>query len=251
MLFPKTVLFDLDGTLLNTLGDLADAINYAMRSLGRPEKNDAEVLAAIGNGVRRAIISVLSTVSHATDTAPPGTPPVGAASCRPPSVTVPAPALVDEALALFRSRYEQCYMNRTAPYPGVVDIMRELRASGYKIGVISNKTDAFTSGLINKHFFGLVDASAGELPGVPLKPAPDAVYNILTQIGGVSNRTVYVGDSDVDFATARNAGIPCILVSWGFRSRDTLVAAGAPPSSIVDTAAEVLAHIKSILPFSI
>ena len=215
-----TVLFDLDGTLLNTLGDLADAINYTMRKLGYPEKTDAEVLAAIGSGLRRAIEIVLPEEADASE--------------------------VDPALGILREQYAKCYMNRTHPYPGIMELLRELRADGYKIAVISNKTDAFTVGLINKHFKGLVDAAMGEQPGIPLKPDPEAVRTIISQVGGVPEKTVYIGDSDVDIATARNAGIPCVLVSWGFRSRELLLGAGADPASIADSAEEVLTKIRAI-----
>jgi len=213
----KTAIFDLDGTLLNTLGDLADAINHTMRALGYPEKTDAEVLAAIGNGIRRAIVSVLPGGADAAE--------------------------VETALALFREEYKNCYLNRTYPYPGIVDLLRTLKGMGYKIAVISNKSDTFTAGLVNKHFGPLIDAAFGERPGIPLKPAPDAVYEILSAVGADPGRTVYIGDSEVDAATARNANIPCILVSWGFRSRDSLILSGAHSDSIVDTADEVLARI--------
>jgi len=223
-----TVLFDLDGTLLDTLGDLADAINFAMRNTGHPEKADAEVLAAIGNGIRNAIRSSL-----------PGQ----------PSLTE-----VDAALSLFKEQYKKCYLNKTQPYPGVVEIMHALRAKGYKIGVISNKSDEFTAGLVSKFFSGLVDASAGERQGVPLKPAPEAVFSLISQIGGDLSHTIYVGDSEVDAATAMNAGAPCVLVSWGFRGRGTLLqakadaeASGMPyPIRIADNAAEALEAILEI-----
>ena len=220
-----TVLFDLDGTLLDTLGDLADAINHAMRATGHPEKTDAEVLAAIGNGIRNAIKAVLPAQSETGD--------------------------IDAALSLFKEQYKKCYLNKTQPYPGVMGMLRALRNKGLKIAVISNKSDEFTAGLVNKHFHGLVDASAGERPGVPLKPAPEAVFSLIAQIGGDPLRAVYVGDSEVDVATAGNAGIPCVLVSWGFRGRPALVraaaeaeASGMPhPVIITDNAEEAQAAI--------
>jgi len=224
-----TVLFDLDGTLLDTLGDLADAVNHAMRASGHPEKTDAEVLAAIGNGIRNAIISVL-----------PGQ---------------PKPAEIDAALSIFRGQYKKCFLNKTRPYPGVVNILKELRGKGFRVGVISNKSDEFTTGLVDKHFNGLVDAAAGERPGVPLKPAPEAVFSLISQIGGDPGRTVYVGDSEVDVATARNAGVPCVLVSWGFRGRGALLqavaeaeASGKPCNvTIADNAEEALAAILAYI----
>ena len=224
-----TVLFDLDGTLLNTLGDLADAINFAVRTLGFPEKTDAEVLESIGNGLRRAVIKVL---------------PEGQSD-----------ATIDAGLALLREQYKKCYMARTYPYPGVLELLNALRERGFRIGILSNKAEEFTSGLVKKHFSGLADAAAGERPGVPLKPAPDAVRAILSEIGGDPGRCVYVGDSEVDIATAGNAGIPCVLVSWGFRSRDVLVNAcreaaasfaGADAIPIADDTAEALAALLAV-----
>lgn len=200
-----TVLFDLDGTLLNTLGDLADAINGTLRAFGYPEKTDKEVLASIGSGLRKAIKTVM-----------PGD---------------PGDAEVDAAFKLLREEYRKCYLNRTAPYPGVPEMLRELRGRGFRIAVLSNKADEYTSGLVNKHFQGLVDAASGETQGVPLKPAPDSAFAMLSRVGGTPGRAVYVGDSEVDAATARNAGIPCVLVSWGFRDRSALEreAAGGDP----------------------
>ena len=217
-----TAVFDLDGTLLDTLGDLADAINSTMRAFGYPEKTDAQVLAAIGNGIKRAIEAVLPGEPDAQTT--------------------------EAALALFRKEYEKCYLNRTRPYPGVIELLQTLRGAGYGIAVISNKSDSFTAGLVEKHFGGLVDAAFGERPGVPLKPAPDAVFEVIAAAGGAPGRAVYIGDSEVDAATARNAGMPCVLVSWGFRGRDSLIGAGAAADSIVDTAGEVLAKIYAQLP---
>ena len=215
-----TVIFDLDGTLLDTLGDLADAINSTMRALGYPEKSDADVLAAIGNGIRRAIAKVMPHEPDADE--------------------------LDAAQAIFRTEYKKCYLNKTRPYPGVMDMLRELRARRFRVAVLSNKSDEFTTGLTEKHFFGLVDASAGERPGVPLKPSPDAVLAMLKQVGGSPDRAVYVGDSEVDVATARNAGLPCVPVSWGFRSLETLLDSGADPESIAGDADGALEKILAI-----
>jgi len=214
-----TVIFDLDGTLLDTLEDLADAINYALRELGHAEKSDAEVLAAIGNGIRNAIIKVL-----------PGE---------------PDGAEIERAAGLFRKRYKECYLSKTKPYPGVMDMLAILRGKGFKIAIISNKSDAFTAGLAEKHFGALIDAAAGERPGVPLKPDPRAVLDVLARAGGVPGRAVYVGDSEVDVAAARNAGLPCVVAGWGFRSRDVLLAAGAPPEMIAADAPAATALILS------
>ena len=216
-----TIIFDLDGTLLNTVGDFTDAANSAMRKLGYPERTETEVLAAIGNGIRRAIVRLL---------------PDGADE-----------RVVEEAQKIFRDEYRKCYSVRTNPYPGVVEILRAMRGDGCLTAILSNKAEEFTVGLAEIHFGGLIDAAAGERPGVPLKPAAGAVEAILAQVGGDPGRSVYIGDSEVDIATARNAGIPCILVSWGFRERGALIRAGADPASIADNADELLEMIRAII----
>ena len=253
---PYTVLFDLDGTLLDTLGDITDAINFALCTLGFPEKTKAEVRAAVGNGLRKAIEAALpDAATMATAAATGGEAATTADAAADAAATTTADA-VDAAIRLYRERYQECYMNRTQPYPGIMDALRELAGRGYATVVLSNKSDTFTNNLVKHYFGGLVTAAAGERPGVPLKPAPDAVFDLLSRVGGDPGRAVYVGDSEVDIATAQNAGIPCILVSWGFRGREELMraccgaivnadeyAASAP---IVDTVGECAASVPIV-----
>ena len=250
-----TVIFDLDGTLLNTLEDLADALNFTLRELDCPEKSDADVLAAIGKGIKNAIIKLMCCGESCDGGkngglgSEPGTRPEPGADGKLEAGASAGPdaETVSRGMALFRKRYEECYLMRTRPYPGIMELLRELRGRGCRIAVISNKADSFTVGLIEKNFGPLVDATAGELPGVPLKPDPKAVLSILSKVGGTPERAVYVGDSEVDIATARNAGLPLILVSWGFRNRDELIRAGADPASFANTAEEVLAKIDVLI----
>ena len=216
-----TVIFDLDGTLLDTVGDFTDAVNRTMQHFGYPERMEEEVLAAIGNGIRNAIVKLLP--DNAGERA------------------------IEDALGKFRDEYRECYSIRTKPYSGVVDLLVALRGDGCRTAILSNKADEYTIGLTNIHFKGLIDAASGERPDVPLKPAVGAVESILAQVGGEQERSVYIGDSEVDIATARNAGIPCILVSWGFRGRSALIQAGADPALIADTANELLDMVRAII----
>ena len=198
----NTFIFDLDGTLLDTLDDLAAAVNHAMRSFQWPEHSRDAVRRMVGNGVR-----VL--MERAT--------PVGASD-----------ALQEAALSAFRSYYMQHSMDATHPYDGIVDMLVALKARGCRTAVVSNKFDAATKQLCAHYFGNLIDVAVGEheAEGIRKKPAPDTVVEALRQLGVDSDGAVYVGDSDVDIATARNSHLPCISVLWGFRDREFLAAHG-------------------------
>ncbi len=197
----QAVLFDLDGTLLNTLQDLADATNAALAAFGLPVRTVDEVRRFVGNGVRLLM-----------ERAVPG----GAQHPQ-----------FEEILAYFKEYYAaHCRVN-TAPYPGVLPMLETLQAAGVPVAVISNKFDGAVKQLAAAYFGPRVALAVGEKPGVRKKPAPDAVLHALDQLGVAPQRAVYIGDSDVDVATARNAGTDGIAVCWGFRSRQELEAAGA------------------------
>lgn len=197
----KTYVFDLDGTLLSTLGDLAASCNYALRTNGMPERTVEEVRMFVGNGVKLLMERAI-----------------------PDGLQNP---LFDKAYADFRQHYMQHNLDTTCPYPGVMDMLRRLKARGKRIAVVSNKFYAATQELC-RHFFGdLVEVAIGEREGIRKKPAPDTVVEALRQLGVEKERAVYIGDSDVDVMTARNCGMPCISVLWGFRDRDFLVEHGA------------------------
>ena len=199
----QTYIFDLDGTLLDTLGDLAASVNYAMRKHGMPEHTVDEVRLFVGNGVRRLM-----------ERAVPG----GAAH----------PAF-EAAFATFRRHYMEHSLDTTRPYEGIPELLQELKRRGRHMAVVSNKFDAATKELCRHFFPDTIDVAVGEheAEGIRKKPAPDTVLQALCQLGVGQEGAVYVGDSDVDIQTARNSGLPCISVLWGFRNREFLLAHGA------------------------
>ena len=195
-----TYIFDLDGTLLDTLQDLAASVNYALRQHHMPEHSIDDVRRFVGNGVRRLMERAI---------------PEGAAN----------PAF-EAAFATFRKYYMEHSLDTTRPYDGIPELIHELKKRGCRMAVVSNKMMAATQELVH-HFFPEIEVAIGEdeAAGIRKKPAPDTVFVALKQLGEGS--AVYVGDSDVDLATARNSGLPCISVLWGFRDRDFLLAHGA------------------------
>ncbi len=197
----KTYIFDLDGTLLDTLGDLAASTNYALRQYGMAEHSIDDIRRFVGNGVGKLI-----------ERAVPG------------GLENPQ---FEDVLATFRKHYMEHSLDTTCPYPGVEDLLRELRAKGCRVAVVSNKFYNATRELCRHFFADTVEVAIGEREDIRRKPAPDTVFEALRQLGVTTDDAVYIGDSDVDVATARNAGIPCISVLWGFRDRDFLTAHGA------------------------
>ena len=196
-----TYVFDLDGTLLSTLGDLAASCNHALRANGMPERTIDEVRRFVGNGVKKLMERAI-----------------------PGGLDNP---LFEKNFADFRQHYMHHNLDTTCPYPGVMEMLESLRSRGKKVAVVSNKFYAATQALC-KHFFGdLVDVAIGEREGIRKKPAPDTVNEALAQMNVGKERAVYIGDSDVDIMTANNCGMPCISVLWGFRDYDFLVEHGA------------------------
>ena len=199
----QTYIFDLDGTLLDTLGDLAASVNYAMRTHGMPEHTVDEVRCFVGNGVRRLMERAV---------------PVGTAH-----------PVFEAAFATFRRHYMEHSLDTTRPYEGIPEMLYELKRRGRHTAVVSNKFDTATKELCRHFFADTIDVAVGEheAEGIRKKPAPDTVLQALSQLGVGQEGTVYVGDSDVDILTARNSGLPCISVLWGFRNREFLLAHGA------------------------
>ena len=204
----RTVIFDLDGTLLNTLDDLANAVNYAMRACGWPERTVDEVCSFIGGGmanlVRRAMPDGLDDAAHA------------------------------HALEVFKAWYAQHQSDLTAPYAGIEALLERLKAAGVQMAVLSNKSDANVKELCQLHFSRWIELAMGEVPGVRRKPAPDALLSVMEKTASQPGEVLYVGDSDVDVITAANAHVDCAAVTWGFRSEEVLRAAGA--EHLFDTA---------------
>lgn len=197
----STYIFDLDGTLLDTLSDLRDATNHALRLSDMPERSLEEIRHSVGNGVRLLIERAV----------PEGTP----------------AELTDRVFDDFRQYYLVHSMDTTAPYDGIMPMLAELSRRGKRMAVVSNKLHEATNQLVS-HFFGqYITVAIGESSGVRRKPAPDTVEEAFRCLGVDKTDAVYVGDSDVDFQTARNSGLPCISVLWGFRDRDFLAGLGA------------------------
>ena len=195
------VIFDLDGTLLDTLDDLTAATNWALTANGLPVRSRDEVRQFVGNGVRKLMERAV---------------PNGTGN----------PAF-EKAFVDFKNYYVEHCRDNTAPYPGVLDLLRKLRAAGFRIAIVSNKLQAGVTELQKAMFADLVDVAVGERPGVRRKPAPDMIETALRELHATAEEAVYVGDSDVDIETAKNSGLPCISVLWGFRDHDFLVSHGA------------------------
>ena len=203
MITYKTFIFDLDGTLLDTLGDLAAAVNYALRTHGMPEHSIDDVRRFVGNGVRKLMERAI---------------PDGAANPQ-----------FDETFATFRQYYMTHSLDTTRPYEGIPETLAVLKERGCRLAVVSNKMMAATQELCQHFFPDTIEVAIGEneAEGIRKKPAPDTVFAALHQLGVGEEGAVYVGDSDVDLETARQSGLPCISVLWGFRDRDFLIKHGA------------------------
>ena len=209
-----TYIFDLDGTLLDTLGDLAASVNHALRTHGLPEHSIDDVRRFVGNGVRKLMERAV---------------PDGAAN-----------PLFDETFATFRQYYMAHSLDTTRPYEGIPETLEALKARGCHLAVVSNKMMAATQELCYHFFPSTIEVAIGEdeAAGIRRKPAPDTVFAALKALGVGKENAVYVGDSDVDIQTARNADIPCISVLWGFRDRDFLLQNGA--ETFISTPSELL-----------
>ena len=197
----KTYIFDLDGTLLSTLADLAARTNYALRTHHMPERSLDEVRRFVGNGVKKLMERAI-----------------------PDGLNNP---LFEETFATFRQHYMQHNLDTTQPYPGIMQLLEQLKAEDKNIAVVSNKFYAATRELC-RHFFGdLVPVAIGEREDIRKKPAPDTVIEALRELGVDKEGAVYIGDSDVDIMTAKNSGMPCVSVLWGFRDKEFLLEHGA------------------------
>ncbi len=214
----QTVIFDLDGTLLDTIEDLAAAGNWVCCQRGWPEHPVAEYRRMVGHGIPN-LVSRFSP-----------------AECQ---------GAEEQAGALeqFSAYYGRHNLDRTHPYPGIPEMLAALREEGVSLAVFSNKADAFSRTIVEHFFPGVFACVRGKLPGVPVKPDPEGLLAVMEQLGACRERTLFVGDSAVDIHTAHNGGLPACGVTWGFRGREELVEAGA--DVLADTAAELLALIRS------
>lgn len=213
----KLAIFDLDGTVLDTIDDLYGSVNTALLQNGMRARTKSEVLSFVGNGMK---LLIDRAVPEGTD-----------------------PTLAAQVLADFKAHYALHSTDTTAPYLGVPEMLSALRVAGVKTAILSNKAHAATVALCKSYFDGCFDLVVGEREseGIAKKPAPDAVLAIMSELGVTAAETVYIGDSEVDVMTAKNAGVDSIAVTWGFRTPDTLRAAGA--NVLCDTPAAVVARI--------
>lgn len=212
----RAVVFDLDGTLLNTLEDLANATNWALRHNGLPERTIDEVRRFVGNGVRRLIERAVPADTEA--------------------------ALLEQVYADFKTYYVSHCQDCTCLYDGIPEMLEKLKAGGYKMAIVSNKLQAGVDELYEFYFRETIEVAVGEREGIRRKPAPDMVETALKELGISADEAVYVGDSDVDLQTARNSGLACISVLWGFRDRDFLVEHGA--TCMVERPAEIVSLLN-------
>lgn len=208
----KAVIFDMDGTILNTLEDLKNAINYSLRQFGMPERSLEEVRMFVGNGIRKLVERAV----------PSGT----------------SEEKIAQVFDVFLEYYEIHSADNTSPYPGILELVEKLKKSGIKTAVSTNKADVPAQELGREYFNGIFDLIVGQQDGLKVKPAPDSVNKILSILDIQKKDAIYIGDSDVDVQTAKNSGLDFIGVSWGFRGREFLEKNGA--KNIVDNANEIL-----------
>ncbi len=211
----KAAIFDMDGTILNTLQDLQNATNYALREHNFPERTYEEVRNFVGNGVQKLIERALPEGSSYET--------------------------VQSVLASFKTYYKVHSTDTTAPYEGIPEVIKKLREAGIKTAVVSNKPDFGVQDLVKDFFPNLFDAALGEKAGIAKKPAPDMVNSALDSLAVSKADSVYIGDSDVDFMTAKNSGLSFIGCSWGFKGRSFLEKLGA--GTIVDNAEQLVQEI--------
>jgi phosphoglycolate phosphatase len=196
-----TVVFDLDGTLLNTLEDLTDSTNYALEAFGLPTRSIEEIRHFVGNGVRKLIERAVPEGENDPD--------------------------FEEIFSTFKTHYSKNCRNKTRPYDGIREMLEKLSHSDYKMAIVSNKFDSAVKKLCDEFFWQYISVAVGNSDGVKPKPAPDTVFTALKELGSEPDEAVYVGDSQVDIETAKNAGLDIISVSWGFRTKQELKDAGA------------------------
>lgn len=213
----KLLIFDLDGTLLDTLADLRSSVNYALKKFGFPERNMEQVRKSVGNGLKYLMATSL----------PDGCP----------------DETVDKALEVLRSFYREHYHDQTRPYPGIMPLLQQLKAEGYPMAVVSNKPHPMVAQLHSLFFADYISYYAGEKPGLARKPAPDAVLQAMTHFQATD--AVYIGDSEVDVLTAKNAGLPCLCVTWGFRTQQELMSSCAEELCLCQTPEALLAQIRA------
>lgn len=211
-----TIIFDLDGTLLDTIEDLTDSVNFALSMYGFPCRKMEEVRSFVGNGVARLMeLSIPDGLNNPQ---------------------------YEKCLSDFRNHYSENMQNKTDAYKGIMELLAQLSKDEYKIAIVSNKFDKAVKELNEVYFGEYIKVAIGESENVAKKPAPDTVFKALEELGSTADKTVYIGDSEVDVKTAKNSGIVCVGVTWGFRDREVLEQKGA--DYIIDKPQELLKIIN-------
>lgn len=208
----KIAIFDMDGTILDTLDDLCDSVNYALTQHGLPVRTRQEIRSYLGNGFRNLLTNACPAETD--------------------------PELFEEVFQTFKPYYRSHCAVKTCAYDGISEVIATLRRAGVITAVLSNKGDAAVQDLVKDYFPDMFDYAVGEREGVRRKPAPDGVFEVLRHFGCTAEEAVYIGDSEVDFATAKNAGTDVIMVGWGFRDEDYILAQGA--SRVIHQPGEIL-----------
>ena len=208
-----TIIFDLDGTLLDSLADLADSVNYVLTQKGYPTRSYEEIKSFVGNGVRDLIALSLPSAADSNE--------------------------IKKCLELFKKYYSQNISMKSRPYEGIYPLLQELKDRKIKMAIVSNKLDPDVQVLLEEFFKDYMEVAIGDRPDLNKKPAPDSIYEVLKALDSKSENTLYVGDTEVDIQTAKNAGLTSISVAWGFRPENDLLANGAEhlihhPQEILD-----------------
>lgn len=206
------IVFDLDGTLLDTLTDLHASVNFALEKFSFPKRSKEEVRSFVGNGIAMLIRRAIGRETP----------------------------LFEQVLNEFKAHYAAHCADETQPYAGILPLLQELQARGVKTAVVSNKADFAVKKLAKAYFNGLLLEAVGEdeARGIRKKPAPDSLFSVMEKLGADKQKTVYIGDSEVDIQTAQNAGVDCISVTWGFKDKAFLIESGA--NNLVDSPDEIL-----------
>ncbi len=216
-----TIIFDLDGTLLDTLEDLKNAVNHVLASHGYPVKTLEEIRKSVGNGTKVLL----------EKTVPDG-------SSNPLFNTI-------------NEEYQKYYLEhcneKTGPYDGVREAMKQLKDKGYKMAIVSNKPDSAVKELRDKYFGEYLNVAIGDKEGRRRKPYPDSVFAAIEELGSDHDECIYIGDSEVDFLTAENSGLPCISCLWGFRTQEELMSNGVDPENFIKSPDEIMSKIEKMI----
>ena len=208
----SAVIFDLDGTLTDTLADLKNSVNFALLQFGFPERTTEEIRSFVGNGVRRLIY--LSVPENTPE------------------------EITERCLSAFKEHYAANSLVETKPYDGIIEVLTELKNKGIKTAVVTNKMQSAAVDIVECFFGNMIDVTVGQVDGIAQKPQPDGIYKALEILGVSKENAIYIGDSEVDCITAENAGVMCIGVTWGFRDRNVLIENNA--CFIADSTKELL-----------